>query len=316
MSTQIVRYAVGDRVRIGVRTARADTHGDDLGALHPIDVGSLGELLASPLAEFRATIEAAVDAGSVAESAIGATDGRPAARLLPPVDGLTEVWASGVTYRRSSEARQEESEVADVYARVYDAARPELFFKAVAWRVSGHGEPIGVRSDSPVNVPEPELALVCNAEGVVVGVTICDDVSSRSIEGENPLYLPQAKVYAGACALGPAITPIWEIADPAALAIGMTVWRGDRPTWRGETSTAAMQRGLADLVAHLYRQLSFPHGAILSTGTGLVPDLSFTLLPGDEVTIDIAGVGRLSNPVRSADAPAFDWLTPAPARRP
>jgi 2-dehydro-3-deoxy-D-arabinonate dehydratase len=316
MSSQIIRYAIGDRVRIGVRTAPADTYGDELGEIHPIDIESLGALLALPLDDLRTIVDAAVESDAVHPFAVGAAGGGPAARLLPPVDGLTEVWASGVTYRRSSEARQEESEVADVYARVYDAERPELFFKAVAWRVSGHGEPVGVRSDSAVNVPEPELALVCNAEGVVVGVTICDDVSSRSIEGENPLYLPQAKVYAGACALGPAITPIWEIADPAALSIEMTVWRSDRPAWRGDTSTALMRRGFADLVTHLYRQLSFPHGSILSTGTGLVPDLSFTLLPGDEVTIDIHGVGRLSNPVRSADAPTFDWLTPEPARAP
>jgi 2-dehydro-3-deoxy-D-arabinonate dehydratase len=316
MSTQIIRYAIGDRVRIGVRTAPANTRGDELGEIHPIDVESLGALLALPLADLRTIVDGAVESDPVHPSAVEVAAGGPAARLLPPIDGLTEVWASGVTYRRSSEARQEESEVADVYARVYDAERPELFFKAVAWRVSGHGEPIGVRSDSPVNVPEPELALVCNAGGVVVGVTICDDVSSRSIEGENPLYLPQAKVYAGACALGPAITPIWEIPDPAALAIEMTVWRGDRSAWHGETSTALIQRGFGDLVTHLYRGLSFPHGAILSTGTGLVPDLSFTLLPGDEVTIDIHGVGRLSNPVRSADAPAFNWLTPEPARGP
>ncbi len=314
MSTQIIRYAIGDRVRIGVRTAPADTYGDELGEIHPVDVESLGALLALPLDDLRTIVDAAAASEPAYRSAVGAADGSPAARLLPPVDGLTEVWASGVTYRRSSEARQEESEVADVYARVYDAQRPELFFKAVAWRVSGHGEPIGVRSDSPVNVPEPELALVCNAAGVVVGVTICDDVSSRSIEGENPLYLPQAKVYAGACALGPAITPIWEVVDPAALAIEMTVWRGDRPAWHGETSTALIRRGFGELVTHLYRQLSFPQGAILSTGTGLVPDLTFTLLPGDEVTIDIKGVGRLSNPVRSADAPAFDWLTPEPTR--
>ncbi len=316
MSTQIIRYAIGDRVRIGVRTAPADTYGDEIGEIHPVDIESLGALLALPLDDLRTIVKAAVESDPVRPSAVGAAGDSPAARLLPPVDGLTEVWASGVTYRRSSEARQEESEVADVYARVYDAERPELFFKAVAWRVSGHGEPIGVRSDSPVNVPEPELALVCNAQGVVVGVTICDDVSSRSIEGENPLYLPQAKVYAGACALGPAITPIWEIADPAALGIDMTVRRGDRLVWHGETSTGLMRRSFGDLVTHLYRDLSFPHGAILSTGTGLVPDLTFTLLPGDEVTIDIDSVGRLSNPVRLADAPAFDWLTPEPARGP
>jgi 2-dehydro-3-deoxy-D-arabinonate dehydratase len=240
-------------------------------------------------------------------------DGR---RLLPPVDGLTEVWASGVTYRRSSEARQEESQVADVYARVYAAARPELFFKSPAWRVCGSGEPVGVRPDSPINVPEPELALVCNADGEIVGLSICDDVSSRSIEGENPLYLPQAKVYSGSCSFGPGIVPVWTVPDVKALTISVRVERAGATAWRGETSTALINRDLTDLVEHLYRYAAFPHGAVLSTGTGLVPDLTFSLAPGDEVRIDIERLGTLRNPVRSATADEFGWLTPDPVRGP
>jgi 2-dehydro-3-deoxy-D-arabinonate dehydratase len=224
------------------------------------------------------------------------------------------VWACGVTYERSSEARQEESDVADVYARVYTADRPELFFKSPAWRVCGDGEPIGIRPDSEISVPEPELALVCNAAAEIVGVTICDDVSSRSIEGQNPLYLPQAKIYAGACAIGPGITPVWTLDDIGALTITVSVRRGESVVWSGETSTAQLHRDLADLVEYLFRSFSFPQGVILSTGTGLVPELSFTLAPGDEVAVGIAGVGTLTNVVRLTTG--FGWLTPSPDRSP
>ena len=288
----IVRYAGPDGVRVGV--------GDGV-TVRPLAVASVAELLAMPADRMRSAVEAPL------EPAVGA------ARLLPPVDGLTEVWACGVTYERSSAARQEESDVADVYARVYEADRPELFFKSPAWRVCGDGEPIGIRPDSQISVPEPELALVCNAAGEIVGVTICDDVSSRDIEGQNPLYLPQAKIYAGACALGPGITPVWELDDDlGALAITVSVRRGDAVAWSGETSTAQLHRDLADLVEYLFRSASFPHGVVLSTGTGLVPELSFTLAPGDEVEIGIAGVGVLTNVVRLTTG--FGWLTPSPDR--
>src|SRR5690349_12848799 len=254
----------------------------------------------------------------VVEAASEPVGGAPAIsslRLLPPVDGLTEVWACGVTYERSSAARQEESDVADVYARVYEAERPELFFKSPAWRVCGDGEPIGIRPDSQISVPEPELALVCNASGEIVGVTICDDVSSRDIEGQNPLYLPQAKLYAGACALGPGITPVWELDEGlGALDISVAVRRGGSVAWSGSTSTASLHRDLGELVEYLFLASSFPHGAVLSTGTGLVPELSFTLAPGDEVEIGIAGVGTLTNVVRLTSG--FGWLTPAPDRVP
>ena len=291
---QVIRYAGPDGVRVGVM---------DGAAVRALAAGSVAELLAMPLDRMRSVVEAAVApaAGPV--------------RLLPPVDGLTEVWACGVTYERSSAARQEESDVADVYARVYEAERPELFFKSPAWRVCGDGEPIGIRPDSQISVPEPELALVCNAGAEIVGVTICDDVSSRSIEGQNPLYLPQAKIYAGACALGPGITPAWEL-DLGALAITVSVRRDGTVAWSGETSTASLHRELGELVEYLFLASSFPHGAVLSTGTGLVPELSFTLAPGDEVEIGVAGVGTLTNVVRSATSGEFGWLTPSPDRVP
>jgi 2-dehydro-3-deoxy-D-arabinonate dehydratase len=291
----IVRYAAPEGVRIGI------TDGTGTRAL---PVPSIAELLALPLDQLRAVVSSAE--GPVLSSL----------RLLPPADGLTEVWACGVTYERSSAARQEESDVADVYARVYEAERPELFFKSPAWRVCGDGEPIGIRPDSQISVPEPELALVCNAGAEIVGVTICDDVSSRSIEGQNPLYLPQAKIYAGACALGPGITPVWALDDIGALAIRVAVRRGGSVAWSGQTSTAQLHRDLAELVQYLFRSASFPHGVILSTGTGLVPELSFTLAAGDEVEVGIEGVGTLTNVVRPATGEWFGWLTPAPDRAP
>jgi 2-dehydro-3-deoxy-D-arabinonate dehydratase len=294
---QIIRYA---------GPAGAGVAAADGAAIRPLPAGSLAELLALPGDELREVI------GRPGE----ALQASAPVRLLPPVDGLTEVWASGVTYERSSAARQEESQVADVYARVYAAGRPELFLKSQAWRVCGHGEPIGIRPDSVISVPEPELALVCNSGAEVVGVTICNDVSSRSIEGENPLYLPQAKIYAGACAIGPGIVPAWELPDIGSLAITASVLRGPATVWHGETSTAKLHRGLDELVEYLFRHTSFPHGVVLSTGTGLVPELDFTLMPGDEVRIGIAGVGTLANVVRPATAEWFGWLTPVPDRVP
>jgi 2-dehydro-3-deoxy-D-arabinonate dehydratase len=296
---QIFRYAHEGEARIGL-------HADD-GRRWRLPVQSLASLMRLSLADIRALVE---DVGEPPSEPV--TD--EPVRLLPPIDGHTEVWASGVTYERSSEARQEESVVADVYARVYDAVRPELFFKAAAWRVVGAGEPIGVRPDSPVNVPEPELALVINSAGETVGYTICNDVSSRSIEGENPLYLPQAKVYTGSCALGPMIRPSWEIADPYALAITVRVLREGHVAWAGETSTSLLHRRFDDIVEHLYRNYAFPDGAVLSTGTGLVPDMAFTLTPGDIVDVTIDGLGTLSNEVREATESNFSWLSPNPTR--
>ncbi|MET0136328.1 MAG: fumarylacetoacetate hydrolase family protein [Kibdelosporangium sp.] len=217
-------------------------------------------------------------------------------RLLAPIDGLTEVWAAGVTYERSRDARVEESSERTVYDRIYHAERPELFFKAPSWRVVTDGEPIAVREDSSVNVPEPELGLVLNAFGEIVGYVVVNDVSSRAIEGENPLYLPQAKVYAGSCAVSAGIVPSW-LTGIDALEIGMTVRRGDEIAFEGTTSTEAFHRPPAGLVPYLVDWLEFPEGAVLSTGTGIVPELDFDLRPGDVVQIRIADIGSLTNPV-------------------
>lgn len=258
---------------------------------HPIapvdDARLLSDLLRLRLIELRHTLEDAK-----APEPRGAT-----AELLAPIDGTTEVWAAGVTYRRSEEARVEESATPDIYTKVYRAERPELFFKANARRIAGPGQPIVIRSDSTWDVPEPELGLVVNAHAEVVGYTIGNDVSSRSIEGDNPLYLPQAKVYVGSCALGPAITPTWEVREPYALAIRMRIERNGAIAWEGETSTNALKRRFDDLIAHLFREDDFPEGVVLLTGTALVPDASFTLEPGDLVEIEIEGLGVMQNPV-------------------
>jgi 2-dehydro-3-deoxy-D-arabinonate dehydratase len=215
--------------------------------------------------------------------------------LLAPLDSQ-EVWASGVTYLRSKVARMEESEQGgDFYDLVYEAERPELFLKATPARVVGPGAPIRIRRDSPWNVPEPELTLVLAANGAIVGYTIGNDVSSRSIEGENPLYLPQAKVYDGCCALGPGIA--LNDGSQSAHAIQMTIVRDGITVFSGETSTAQMRRTQKELAAYLFRELTFTAGAFLLTGTGIVPPDEFTLQSGDIVRITIAGIGTLENPV-------------------
>ena len=196
--------------------------------------------------------------------------------LLPPIEPLQEVWAAGVTYLRSREARRAESAVASVYDLVYEASRPELFFKAPGWRVVGPGAPVRIRRDSHWNVPEPELVLVANRYLEIVGYSAGNDMSSRDIEGENPLYLPQAKVYNGSCAVGPGIL-LAESGELSDLPIGLTVLRQDEPVFRGETSSARMKRGLPELVACLGRELDFPHGVLLMTGTGIVPGDDFSL---------------------------------------
>jgi 2-dehydro-3-deoxy-D-arabinonate dehydratase len=218
--------------------------------------------------------------------------------LLPPIDGRTEVWAAGVTYFSSREARVEESETsADVYRQVYEAERPELFFKSAAWRVVGDGQTIAVRADSAVDVPEPEVALVINRFGEIAGYTACNDVSSRSIEGQNPLYLPQAKIYLGGCALGPAIRPSWEVADPYDLGIELTIRRGGAIAWHGRASTSSLRRRFDDLVGYLLRADFHPGGVVLTTGTCLVPPAPFSLADGDVVTVAVAEVGVLTTGV-------------------
>ena len=224
--------------------------------------------------------------------------------ILPPVDGRTEVWAAGVTYETSREARVEDSErSADIYQLVYNAPRPELFFKSAAWRVTGPGQPIAIRGDSTLDVPEPEVALIINAYGQITGYTICDDVSSRSIEGENPLYLPQAKTYLGSCALGPYIRPAWEIPDPYDLTIDLSIIRSGQAAWTGTASTSQLHRTYDELTRWLLHSDIHPRGVILSTGTCLVPPAPFTLERDDLVRIDITQIGTLTNPVvRGLDA--------------
>jgi 2-dehydro-3-deoxy-D-arabinonate dehydratase len=206
--------------------------------------------------------------------------------LLAPVDDGQEVWAAGVTYLRSREARVEESQSKDLYQKVYDADRVEVFFKANGWRVVGHGQAVRIRRDSHWNVPEPELTLVINRDGEIVGYTAGNDMSSRDIEGENPLYLPQAKIYDGACALGPGIV----LSDPAALEnlpIYMSIWRDGATLFQGETSSAQLKRSLGEMAGWLTRELTIPHGALLMTGTGIVPPDDFTLAAGDAIRIEV-----------------------------
>ena len=247
---------------------------------------TLGEALSMTADELRAAIDA-VD-----------VPGAPIAdvTLLAPIDEQ-EVWAAGVTYLRSRDARMEESQEKTVYDRVYDAARPEIFFKAMASRVANPGEPVAVRRDSTWDVPEPELALVLTSGGEIAGYTIGNDVSSRSIEGENPLYLPQAKVYNRCAGLGPVIVLAWEFDRPRDAAVRLVIERDGVVAFDGSTSTNQIHRTFPDLIGHLFLDNDFPRGAILMTGTGIVPPNEFTLEGGDTVSISIEGIGTLTNPV-------------------
>jgi 2-dehydro-3-deoxy-D-arabinonate dehydratase len=237
----------------------------------------------------------AADGPSIDDALAAASDPVPAdVEHLPPVESQ-EIWAAGVTYLRSRDARIEESVEPSPYDRVYEAERPELFFKSPGGRAVGTGGHIGVRADSDWNVPEPELALVLDASMKIVGYTIGNDVSSRTIEGDNTLYLPQAKTYDRSCALGPSLVPASAVTPP--LGIRMEIVRDGEIVYDEHTSTEAMARSFEDLTTHLGRALSFPVGVVLLTGTGIVPDPPFTLLPGDEVGISIDGLGTLSNPV-------------------
>ncbi|TDO54389.1 2-dehydro-3-deoxy-D-arabinonate dehydratase [Kribbella sp. VKM Ac-2527] len=275
----LVRYRLpGGQPQAGVRTG--DTVAPVLG------VTGLAELLRLTVDELRGAVGKLGDAVPVQD-----------VRLLPPLDGRGEVWCAGVTYERSRGARMEESSQQDVYDRVYSAPRPELFLKSPAWRLVTDGEAIGIRADSGHDVPEPELAVVANAHGEIAGFTICNDVSSRSIEGENPLYIPQAKVFAGGCALATGIRPAWEVANPKDLTIDLVIRRGDDEVFTGTTSTAKLVRELQDLIDVLFAPNDFPDGVILATGTGIVPELDFALQAGDVVDIAIGEVGTLTNTV-------------------
>ena len=217
--------------------------------------------------------------------------------LRAPIAPELELWGAGVTYLRSRDARKEESGVPDVYQRVYESDRPELFFKANARRTRGHGEKIGIRFDSAASVPEPEVAIYINKYGEIIGYSICNDMTARSIEGENPLYLSQAKIYTGSTALGPSITPSWLAPQKEAMSIKAKIERGSSIAWSAETSLAALNRTLEDLVSYLFRCQDFPHGAVLSTGTGIVPPMDIKLEPNDFVEIEVAGIGTLRNQV-------------------
>jgi 2-dehydro-3-deoxy-D-arabinonate dehydratase len=291
----LVRYQLpGQRPQVGVLTD---------GTVARVEgVAGMAELLRLPVEQLRATL------GQVSgEHPVGDV------RLLPPLDGRAEVWCAGVTYERSRGARMEESSEQSVYDRVYSAPRPELFPKSPAWRLVTDGEPIGIRADSGHDVPEPELAVVANSHGEIVGYTVCNDVSSRSIEGENPLYIPQAKVFAGGCALATGIRPAWEVPDPTDLTIGLAIRRGGAEVFAGTTSTAKLKRPLTELVEALFVPNEFPDGVILATGTGIVPELDFALQAGDVVAISISEVGTLTNTVAVGKEP-FGFLAADTAR--
>jgi 2-dehydro-3-deoxy-D-arabinonate dehydratase len=217
--------------------------------------------------------------------------------LCAPVE-RQEVWAAGVTYLRSKTARMEESDFsATAYDRVYSAERPEIFFKSLACKVAATGETVGIRRDSRWNVPEPELALVLNSAGKIIGYTIGNDMSSRDIEGENLLYLPQAKTYHRSCALGPWIRLGATEAEARQWKIAMEIRRDGQTAFAGETSVAQIKRRFEELAGYLFRSQKFLHGAVLLTGTGIVPPDTFTLQAGDVVRIEISGIGRLENTV-------------------
>ena len=246
-------------------------------------------------------IGAYLNADDPAQAVAAATRGgsleAASVRLLAPIDAH-EVWGAGVTYERSKVAREEESEqAATFYDQVYTADRPELFFKATPSRVAGPGAPIRVRADSKWSVPEPELGVVLSPGMKVVGYTIGNDVSARDIEGRNPLYLPQAKVYAASCGLGPCVTLAGALPDVTALPIRLTIRRAGVVAFEGQTSTARLSREIGSLVGWLGRENTFPDGVVLLTGTGVVPPDDFCLATGDVVEIAIEGIGTLVNPV-------------------
>jgi len=231
------------------------------------------------------------------KSAVSNTSGAVTGKLVAPISPEIELWGAGVTYLRSRDARKEESGVPDVYQRVYEADRPELFFKSNAVRARGTNSPVGIRYDSAASVPEPEVAIYINRYREIIGYAICNDMTARTIEGENPLYLSQAKIYIGSTAIGPDITPAWLAPTAAEMKIKARILRGTKIAWEAETSLAALNRTLEDLITYLFRCQDFPHGVILSTGTGIVQPLDISLAAADVVEIDVAGIGKLTNTV-------------------
>lgn len=262
------------------------------------DAIELLDLASSPYFSLSAILAADVPSAAVAKiDRTGEKIPVVEARLLAPID-TQEVWAAGVTYKRSQTARMEESEAAaSCYDRVYNSPRPEIFFKATPHRVRGTGTPLRIRKDASWNVPEPELALVLSPDLRIVGFTIGNDMSSRDIEGDNPLYLPQAKMYDQCCGLGPWITLVDAMPERDAIDISLSIVRAGVQVFAGQTSVREMARGFEELVQWLGRDNSFPAGAFLLTGTGIVPDSDFTLSAGDSVEIEISGIGRLVNSI-------------------
>jgi 2-dehydro-3-deoxy-D-arabinonate dehydratase len=284
----IVRYTDADgRARVGVRQRDR---------VHPIEGAEIASLLRLPLDELRQRVDEAVDA----EPALALSE----LTLLAPIDGRTEVWGAGVTYFRSREARMEESKFDRVYLDVYDADRPELFFKSVAWRVLADDARGGMRHDSTDSIPEPEVAIVVNSRAEIVGGLICNDFTSRSIEAENPIYLPQAKTFTGSCALSSEIALWWELDHPAELTISLDIQRSGATWFEGSASTSAMKRSYQELVTWLFAAMDFPDGVVLSTGTCIVPELGQSLIEGDQVTVRVDQLGSLTTTMAFGSAGA------------
>jgi 2-dehydro-3-deoxy-D-arabinonate dehydratase len=257
------------------------------------------DLTAAGVASLAQLLDADDPAAAVRAARAAAGQEHPLAgvTLLSPVE-RQEVWAAGVTYLRSKTARMEESDFsATAYDRVYEAERPEIFFKSLGEKTVGHGDRVGIRADSRWNVPEPELALVLNSRGGLVGCTVGNDMSSRDIEGANLLYLPQAKVYDRSCGLGPWIVLGCSEAEARGWTVSIRIDRGGREVFSGRTGIDQIKRSFDELAGYLWRSQSFPHGVVLLTGTGVVPDETFTLAAGDHVAITIDGIGALDNGV-------------------
>ncbi len=273
----------------------ADENTARIGILREDEVREIPRNLASSLSELLNGSDHADLLARAAEDESLPAYGLDSVRLLAPVD-QQEVWAAGVTYARSKQARMEESDFsASAYDLVYEAERPELFFKSLAAKVGGPNDPIGVRADSRWTVPEPELTLVMNGQGKVVGYTIGNDVSARDIEGENLLYLPQAKVYRHSCALGPWVVVGTPESEARQWEIAMKIVREDAEVFHDSTTLDRIRRSFDELASFLFRSQDLPHGACLLTGTGIVPPDDFTLAEGDQVTISISGIGALTN---------------------
>jgi 2-dehydro-3-deoxy-D-arabinonate dehydratase len=261
------------------------------------DDGSLLDLSPAGITELQSLLEAVPSGINLEELKSMPRVAISEVRICAPLE-RQEVWAAGVTYLRSKKARMEESDFsANAYDQVYEAERPELFFKSLPEKVVAAGEPVGIRRDARWSVPEPELALVLNSRGQIAGYTIGNDMSSRDIEGENLLYLPQAKIYEGSCALGPWITLGTPEPEARQWTIGLRIERAGKDVFAGNTVVGNIKRRFEELASFLFRSQKFPHGAILLTGTGIVPPDSFTLNEGDMVEIEISGIGRLRNPV-------------------